>query len=58
MQLSVDATLPVCFGGLGGQTLYIDTEGSFFVDRVRYIAIATVRHCQHIAQANEEQGTW
>ncbi|KAA0171490.1 hypothetical protein FNF28_00702 [Cafeteria roenbergensis] len=32
-QLAVDASLPKAFGGVDGQTLYIDTEGSFTPDR-------------------------
>ena len=56
MQLSVDVTIPECFGGLGGESLYIDTEGSFIVDRVRDIAMATVEHCKHIALAEKTQG--
>ena len=56
MQLSVDVTIPACFGGVGGEALYIDTEGSFIVDRVRDIAAATVAHCRHVATAERTQG--
>nr|8GJ8_A Chain A, RAD51C [Alvinella pompejana] len=57
MQLSVDVQIPKCFGGVEGQAIYIDTEGSFIVDRVVDIATATVQHCQHIAsiENNAEQ---
>lgn len=49
MQLSVDVQIPVCFGGNGGQAVYIDTEGSFVVERLVDIAQATVKHCHFIA---------
>jgi DNA repair protein RadA len=38
--LCVTASLPVEQGGLGGGTLYIDTEGTFRPERVKQIAIA------------------
>jgi hypothetical protein len=31
MQLALDAQIPEIFGGGGGETIYIDTEGSFMV---------------------------
>jgi hypothetical protein len=34
MQLAVDVCIPTQFGGLGGECLYIDTEGSFSAERV------------------------
>ncbi len=34
MQLAVDVSIPTIFGGLGGQCVYIDTEGSFSAERV------------------------
>ena len=55
MQLSVDVSIPECFGGLGSEAVYIDTEGSFMVDRVMDIAKATVAHCKDIAQAERNQ---
>ncbi|CAB1352441.1 unnamed protein product [Coregonus sp. 'balchen'] len=33
IQLAVDVQIPMCFGGLGGKALYIDTEGSFLVQK-------------------------
>ncbi len=50
MQLAVDVQIPVCFGGLGGKALYIDTEGSFLVQRVADIAEAAVQHCTLLAE--------
>lgn len=34
MQLCTSTCIPLCFGGVGGETLYIDTEGSFMVERI------------------------
>ena len=33
MQLALDVQLPPEFGGLGGQALYLDTEGSLTLER-------------------------
>lgn len=55
MQLAVDTHIPESLGGLGGEAVYIDTEGSFIVERVIDIAEATVQHCQIIAQQNGGQ---
>ncbi|KAF5833892.1 DNA repair protein RAD51 3 [Dunaliella salina] len=49
MQLAVDAQIPTEFYGMGGGAVYIDTEGSFMVDRVVDIAAATARHIQQLA---------
>ncbi|KAK3411697.1 hypothetical protein EUGRSUZ_I00435 [Eucalyptus grandis] len=40
IQLAVNVQLPVHCGGLGGKAIYIDTEGSFMVERVLQIAEA------------------
>jgi len=50
MQLAVDVQIPVCFGGLGGKALYVDTEGSFLVQRVADMAKAAVQHCTLLAE--------
>ncbi|XP_019401260.1 PREDICTED: DNA repair protein RAD51 homolog 3 isoform X2 [Crocodylus porosus] len=55
MQLAVDVQIPECFGGLAGEAVYIDTEGSFMVERVVDIATACVQHCQLIAEAQQEE---
>lgn len=57
MQLAVDVQIPECFGGVAGEAVFIDTEGSFMVDRVVDIATACVQHCQLIAEAHQEEGT-
>lgn len=58
IQLSVDVQIPECFGGIGGEAVYIDTEGSFLVDRVVDIAKATISHCSHIAMVEKHTGKY
>ncbi len=48
-QLAVDASLPKAFGGVDGQTLYIDTEGSFTPDRCAQMADALSAHVRGMA---------
>ncbi|KAL0994459.1 hypothetical protein UPYG_G00122520 [Umbra pygmaea] len=55
IQLAVDVQIPVCFGGLGGQCLYIDTEGSFLVQRAVDLAQAAVEHCALLAEDAEQR---
>lgn len=52
MQIVVDASIPEELGGAGGEAVYIDTEGSFIIERIADIATATVEHCQRMAQAS------
>ncbi|KAL1543414.1 DNA repair protein rad51c [Salvia divinorum] len=40
IQLAVNVQIPADYGGLGGKAVYIDTEGSFMVERVLQIAEA------------------
>ncbi|XP_075051171.1 DNA repair protein RAD51 homolog 3 isoform X2 [Mixophyes fleayi] len=54
MQLAVDVQIPECFGGVDGETVYIDTENSFMVERLVDIANACVLHCHLITQANQQ----
>ncbi|KAI9080009.1 hypothetical protein K1719_038074 [Acacia pycnantha] len=42
IQLAVNVQIPIEYGGLGGQAIYIDTEGSFMVERVLQIAEACI----------------
>jgi RAD51-like protein 2 len=49
--LAVDVQIPVCFDGNNGEAIYIDTEGSFMVERLVDIAEATVGHCSYIANS-------
>ncbi|XP_048375306.1 DNA repair protein RAD51 homolog 3 isoform X2 [Sphaerodactylus townsendi] len=55
MQLVVDVQFPECFGGLAGEAVFIDTEGSFMVDRVVDLASACVQHCRLIAEMHPEE---
>ncbi|CAL8318953.1 unnamed protein product [Merluccius merluccius] len=45
LQLCVDVQIPECFGGLGGEAVFVDTEGSLVVQRVVDLAHAAVQHC-------------
>ncbi|KAL6494081.1 DNA repair protein rad51c [Orobanche gracilis] len=40
IQLAINVQIPADYGGLGGKAIYIDTEGSFMVERVLQIAEA------------------
>ncbi|XP_015773300.1 PREDICTED: DNA repair protein RAD51 homolog 3-like isoform X2 [Acropora digitifera] len=53
IQLAVDVQIPDEFGGLNGEAIYIDTEGSFIVERVVDIAGAAVKHMEHVAHSSE-----
>ena len=57
IQLAVNAQLPLEFGGLGCDTLYIDTEGSLMPERVADMAAAAGAHLrQHYAGGNHPGG--
>ncbi|XP_022619642.1 DNA repair protein RAD51 homolog 3-like [Seriola dumerili] len=55
LQLAVDVQVPQCFGGVGGQVMYIDTEGSFLLERVIDMATAAVRHCSLLVEDDEQR---
>lgn len=55
VQLAVDVQIPVCFGGLGGEAVFVDTEGGFVVERLVGMARAAVEHCAALA---EDQGVF
>ncbi|XP_035999315.1 DNA repair protein RAD51 homolog 3 [Fundulus heteroclitus] len=55
LQLAVDVQVPPCFGGLGGQVIFVDTEGSFQLQRVVDLAGAAVRHCSLLAEDEEQR---
>ena len=57
MQLAVDVQIPECFGGLDGEVVYIDTEGSFIVERLVDITTATIQHCQQMSQMEADEGS-
>ena len=56
MQLAIDVQIPECFGGVEGEAVFIDTEGSFMVDRVVDLATACIQHLQLIAGTHMEEG--
>lgn len=51
----MDVQIPPCFGGLGGQVLFIDTEGSFLVQRLVDLATAAVNHCSLLVEDEEQR---
>ncbi|XP_066490972.1 DNA repair protein RAD51 homolog 3 isoform X2 [Tiliqua scincoides] len=55
MQLAVDVQIPECFGGLAGEAVFLDTEGSFMVERVADMAAACIQHCRLIAEMHPEE---
>ncbi|KAJ3160927.1 DNA repair protein rad51c [Geranomyces michiganensis] len=46
MQLCVNVQIPAAAGGVDGEAVFVDTEGSFIVDRVMEIAGATLDELQ------------
>jgi len=52
LQLAVDTHISEQHGGLGGDVIFIDTEGGFMIDRVVDIANATIKHCKCLAPDN------
>eukprot|EP00899_Mesostigma_viride_P028489 jgi/Mesvir1/8825/Mv02726-RA.1 len=55
IQLAVSAQVPKVFEGVGGEAVYIDTEGSFSVERLRDMAEGARKRLLAIAQFNSEQ---
>jgi RAD51-like protein 2 len=55
MQLAVNAQIPAEFGGCAGGAIYIDTEGSFMVDRVEQIANGLIDHLRASAEDDENK---
>uniref|UniRef100_A0A3B3DEX3 DNA repair protein RAD51 homolog 3 n=1 Tax=Oryzias melastigma TaxID=30732 RepID=A0A3B3DEX3_ORYME len=55
LQLSVDVQVPLSFGGLEGQVIFMDTEGSFVLQRVGDVAAAVVRHFSLVAEDGEQK---
>ncbi|KAL4428659.1 hypothetical protein ABPG77_009765 [Micractinium sp. CCAP 211/92] len=49
MQLALDVQIPRAFGGVEGQAVYIDTEGSFMLERLCQMADALVAHLARVA---------
>eukprot|EP00958_Prasinococcus_capsulatus_P011854 scaffold1182_cov396-Prasinococcus_capsulatus_cf.AAC.27 len=57
MQLAVDVQIPAALGGNEGEAVYIDTEGSFMVERASEIADALVVHLKKMANRSG-RGEW
>ncbi|XP_013855461.1 DNA repair protein RAD51 homolog 3 [Austrofundulus limnaeus] len=55
LQLAVDVQLPQCFGGVGGQVVFVDTEGSLVLQRLVELSLAAVRHCSMLAEDEEQR---
>ncbi|KAM8977116.1 DNA repair protein RAD51 homolog 3 [Pelodytes ibericus] len=55
MQLAIDVQIPECFGGVDGETVYIDTENAFMVERIVDVANACVQHCNLITQTHQQE---
>ncbi|XP_022086400.1 DNA repair protein RAD51 homolog 3-like isoform X2 [Acanthaster planci] len=55
IQLAVDVQIPQCFGGVDGEAIYIDTEGSFLPQRAADMALAMVEHCRQIVDTNDTE---
>lgn len=51
----MDVQVPQCFGGLGAQVLYVDTEGGFLLQRLLDLAAAAVRHCSLLVEDEEQR---
>ncbi|KAK3756082.1 hypothetical protein RRG08_017301 [Elysia crispata] len=56
LQLAVNACIPKCIGGVEGETVYIDTEGSFIIDRLVDIARSAVAHCHQVSVTQGRHG--
>ena len=56
MQLAINVQMPRSFGGVGGEAIYIDTEGSFIADRAAQIADAMVSRLRaHAANGSSQE---
>ncbi|KAL6779697.1 RAD51C [Auxenochlorella protothecoides x Auxenochlorella symbiontica] len=51
MQLALDVQIPDCFGGLGGEALYVDAEGGLTLERLTQMADALAAHLRRVAAA-------
>lgn len=56
LQLAVDAQIPEALGGVGGQAVYIDTEGSFMVERCVDVAEGVMGYLSQLASRQAAAG--
>lgn len=52
-QLCVDVQIPPFLGGVDGEAVYLDVEGTFFPQRVKQIAKACIEHCKNVTGSRE-----
>ncbi|PIK51644.1 putative DNA repair protein [Apostichopus japonicus] len=55
IQLAVNVQIPEAFGGLQGEAVFIDTEGSFIPQRAADIAQAVEDHCRRVASIQKTE---
>ena len=48
--------IPSVFGGLDGEAIFIDTEGSFIVERLADMAKAAISHCKLVTKQQRTPG--
>ena len=49
-QACITTQMPKCIGGMNGEVIYIDTEGSFNTNRILLMAKYTLGHYKKIAR--------
>ena len=57
MQLALDVQIPAALGGVAGEALYVDTEGSMMANRLEQIAAALHRHLLNVARRTQGEGS-
>eukprot|EP01031_Cornospumella_fuschlensis_P024737 gene24737-29892_t len=55
MQLALNVQIPEIYGGVAGEALYIDTEGSFMPERLAEMASELSTHLQRLARVPMQQ---
>lgn len=55
MQLAINVQLPTAFNGVAGEAVYIDTEGSFTVERCVQMAGAFCKHLHKVAESRKDE---
>lgn len=52
IQLAINVQIPELFNGIGGEAIYLDTEGSFMVERVAEMAHEVSQHLLKLAKSS------
>uniref|UniRef100_A0A5S6QLZ8 DNA repair protein RAD51 homolog 3 n=1 Tax=Trichuris muris TaxID=70415 RepID=A0A5S6QLZ8_TRIMR len=55
LQLAVDARIPEPLGGVNGEVVYVDTEGTFRIRRLEQIARFAIDHCRSTAESEAQR---